>query len=585
MEIYVTLLLNISYQAAMIVCIILLVRQVFSWMRVPKQFSFLLWLIPFLRMLIPWTIESGFSLLPTQALGKLVHRFFVKLEPETGDIIAQTISHVQIPDTSVISPVPGGEPSVVPETMPIESSDKIWSWFFLLGMIWLAGFLGLMIYSLVSYWHMKRKLACSIQKEENIYFADHITTPFVLGIWKPRIYLPSDIQTQELTYVIAHEQIHIRKKDPFIKILAFLITSIHWFNPLAWVAFVNMSKDMELSCDEAVMKQMGEDCRQAYASALLEFTAGRGIFSGIPLAFGEKNTKRRIQNIMKYKKPLTITCVFAVLALLVLGIGLLTSPKPDPVPDSPTNQVQAEENRKQNIEADQREKELENLAEDEKVLEEQINQREKELESLTEEKKLLEEQIAQKGRELETLTEEKKDSEEQIAQTEKELESLTEEKKVLEEQIAQIEKELESLMEQKKVLEGATDQKIEELNGLQALNSGLYAMIMEEDGLTVTGGTIQIYNCSDEEITFGDDYSLWRLEQDQWAAVPYVPENWGFHQPAYSVEGGKMRTQELDWEWLYGALPTGTYLLKKPIQIPTETGGYETIELGVHFTL
>ncbi len=582
MEIYITQLLNISYQAAMIICIILLARQVFSWMRVPKRFSFLLWLIPFLRMLIPWTVESGFSLLPTRALGHLLHHLFAKTEPESGGIISRTASYMQNPGVPAISPTAGGTLLTVPESVPIESSDTIWSWCFIMGMIWLAGFFGLMVYSLLSYWHLKRRLTCSMHKEGNIYLADHITTPFVLGIWKPRIYLPSNIQEQELAYVIAHEQIHIRRRDPFLKILAFLITSIHWFNPLAWVAFINMSKDMELSCDEAVMQQIGGDCREAYASALLEFTTGKEILSGMPLAFGEKNTKRRIQNIMKYKKPLTITCVFAVLALIVLGIGLLTSPKPDALPEPPENQVPAGENSEQNMDADQMK--LENLAEQMKALAELTDQKTEELEHLMEQKKVLEELIAEKEKERESLTEQQKDSED-LHRIDEELESLIKEKNALEDHIAQNKTELESLAEEKKALEDLTDQEGKDSDNLQMLNSGLYAMGMEEEGLTATGGMIQIYNHSDAEITFGDDYSLWRLEQEQWVPVPYILENWAFNLPAYPVGSGKMRTQELDWEWLYGKLESGTYLLKKPVLVPGEAEGYDKIELGIQFTL
>lgn len=285
---------------------------------------------------------------------------------------------------------------------------------------------------------------------------------------------------------------------------------------------------------------------------------------------------------MKYKKPLTITCVFAVLALIVLGIGLLTSPKPDALPEPPENQVPAGENSEQNMDADQMK--LENLAEQMKALAELTDQKTEELEHLMEQKKVLEELIAEKEKERESLTEQQKDSED-LHRIDEELESLIKEKNALEDHIAQNKTELESLAEEKKALEDLTDQEGKDSDNLQMLNSGLYAMGMEEEGLTATGGTIQIYNHSDAEITFGDDYSLWRLEQEQWVPVPYILENWAFNLPAYPVGSGKMRTQELDWEWLYGKLESGTYLLKKPVLVPGEAEGYDKIELGIQFTL
>lgn len=492
MELYLTRLGNMSYQAAIIICVILLVRQVFFWMKVPKKFSYCLWFIPFFRMICPWTVESVFSLLPIQTVNRMVEQLFGHIRNGSSDIFQQTGSYVRNSGVTV-------NPSATGDMLPVtvvsdfsEASPVVWSWVTIAGLIWVTGVFVLLLYSVISYWRLKRKLIGSLRRQDNIYLADHIDTPFVLGIWNPRIYLPSGIQVPEFDYVVAHEQTHIRRKDYLMKLIAFFIVSVHWFNPLAWAAFLYMGKDMELSCDEAVLKQLGEECRQAYATALLAFTTGKRRLSGVPLAFGEGSTKGRIRNIMKYKKPFVITIVFATLAVIVLVVGLLTYPK-------------------QTLES------AGNMAPE-------ANQGEPAQPS--------DDMSAAPFDEPELQEEEERWSQFQMQ-----------------------------------------------------LRSDLYAMDFAEGSLTTTGGTIHIYNSSQEEITFGDAYHLSRLEQGDWVDVPYVIENWAFHQPAYPVAGGSMRSMEIDWEWLYGSLPSGTYLLKKEISIPKEEGGYETIELGVHFTL
>lgn len=331
MKVFMMQLWNISYQAAMIICIILLVRQIFSWMKVPKKISYCLWLIPFLRMLCPWTIESTFSLLPIREVNQVVGQVMEYTDTGNAGMLQQDDNAapgqripVQILPAGSLLPVSGS-----PE--PQRSAHEGWTWITIAGGIWLSGVLVLLCYSLVSYWKLKKRLIGSICRKENVYLADHIATPFVFGVWNPRIYLPSGIGDQEYDYVVAHEQVHIQRKDYWIKLIAFFAVCLHWFNPLAWLAYFCMEKDMELSCDEAVIRLLGEHCRQAYAAVLLDFAVDKKRVSGMPLAFGEGNTKTRIIHIMKYKKPLWITVVLAILILIVLAAGLLTSPKPDTV--------------------------------------------------------------------------------------------------------------------------------------------------------------------------------------------------------------------------------------------------------------
>ncbi|MBO5278735.1 MAG: hypothetical protein J6B06_04515 [Lachnospiraceae bacterium] len=307
-------LLNMSFQAGIVVCFILLARWVFSLCRVPKKYSYFLWLIPFVRFICPVSLQSVFSLLP-----KKTEAFYetTSVWLEQGAQNPQTWDNVPVLNQINLS-------SLAPT--PQYSADPLQILTAICSYIWVLVAIALVGYSLCRLFLLKRKLRMSICLRENIYLADEIDTPFVIGLIKPRIYLPSDLEEKELEYVILHEQTHIRRHDAVIKAAAFLITLVHWFNPLSWAAFLCMGNDMEMSCDEAVMRALGQEKGAAYAGALLRLSVGRHRLQGIALAFGEGNTKGRVKNIMKYKKPLMITGVFALLVIAALILGLLTDP-------------------------------------------------------------------------------------------------------------------------------------------------------------------------------------------------------------------------------------------------------------------
>ena len=307
--------LNMSFQAGIVVCCILLARWVFRMCHVPKKYAYVLWMIPFVRFVCPVSLQSAFSLLPKKTEG--FHENTVNWLEQTAKTqgtlgTAPVLNQI---DISSLAPTPQ------------YSADPLQIWTAICSYIWLLTVLALLIYSLYRLFMLKRRLRLSICLRENIYLADEIDTPFVIGLVKPRIFLPSDLSEQELEYVILHEQMHIRRWDMVVKAAAYFITLVHWFNPLAWVAFFCMGKDMEMSCDEAVVRHLGVEKEAEYAETLLRLSVGKQRLQGIALAFGEGNTKDRVKNIMKYKKPLMITGVFAVLVIVALIVGLLTDPK------------------------------------------------------------------------------------------------------------------------------------------------------------------------------------------------------------------------------------------------------------------
>jgi len=303
--------LSMSLTASYAILFVMFVRLLLR--KTPKALSYALWSVVAFRLTIPFSFESVFSLLPRNA-GTV---------PIARDIIyqqsPQVASGVTAVDSFANTPLPS------PAVEASASSGQIYAE--IGACIWILGAVALFVYSLVSVLLLKRHLKGARLIGENIFEAGNLKTPFVLGLINPRIYLPAGLGKEEQGYIILHEQTHIRRKDHIIKVFAFLTASAHWFNPLVWIAFVLMSTDMELSCDERVLKVTKEDIKKPYATSLLSLAAGRHILNGSPLAFGEGNIKRRIKNVLNYKRPKFWIVLCSIIIVAAIGIGLAANPK------------------------------------------------------------------------------------------------------------------------------------------------------------------------------------------------------------------------------------------------------------------
>ncbi len=306
-------ILNMSLTASYVILFVILMRLPLK--KAPKFISYALWGVVAFRLIIPFSFESMLSLLPRNT----------NSVPIPPDIIHQQSpqidSGIEVVDTYVGGSLPA--PTVGASVNPLQIYIQIGTY------IWIIGMMAFFIYSLVSVLLLKRQLKNAQSIEKNIYEAENLKTPFVLGFVRPKIYLPVGLSIEERSYILLHEQTHIHRKDHIIKILAFLILSIHWFNPFVWVAFIIMNKDMELSCDEKVLKEMDEDIKKPYANSLLSLATGRHILNGSPLAFGEGNVKGRIKNVLNYRKPSFWIIISTVIVVVVLSIGLIANPKND----------------------------------------------------------------------------------------------------------------------------------------------------------------------------------------------------------------------------------------------------------------
>lgn len=320
-------LLNMSLTASVVIVLVLILRLFLK--KAPKIISYALWSIVLFRLLCPVSIESGLSLFglldtPVASNGTLTTRI---------EYIPNDIVHME--DPSVVLPAPGiGE--VISDTLPQGEeqlvADPLEAPVAIATYLWMAGVLVMGTYAVVSYLRLRRKLITASLLKENIYLADEIASPFVLGLIHPKIYLPSSLGAREQPYVVMHEQHHIRRLDHIVKVLAFIALSIHWFNPLVWIAFQMASKDMEMSCDEAVVRKMGDGVLADYTASLLSLATGKHVIAGMPLAFGEGDPKARIRNLASWKKPAIWVFLAAVIACAVLAICLLTNPRGQSLP-------------------------------------------------------------------------------------------------------------------------------------------------------------------------------------------------------------------------------------------------------------
>ena len=316
-------ILDMTKTGSIVILFVLAARLLLS--RAPKVFSYALWAVVLVRLLCPFSIgQTEMSLVPT--IPPTAQDYVLSEEPitvlEAGSAALNAVGDalngglgVQRIDTTDI------ESDGTHRTVTTDWNDV---WILFGQYVWAAGFIGMIVYSAVSYGRLRRKLSEAVLLRENIWLTDGLDSPFVVGFFRPNIYLPSTLSESERTYIILHEQYHIRRFDHIAKLLAFLALSIHWFNPLVWLAFRLASKDMEMSCDEAVVRKLGSHIRADYSASLLSLATGRRIIAGTPLAFGEGDPKGRIRNLAKWKKPAVWVLVFAVLLCLVLGVCLMT---------------------------------------------------------------------------------------------------------------------------------------------------------------------------------------------------------------------------------------------------------------------
>ncbi len=311
-------IVNRSIAASWIVIAVLILR--FCLKKAPKWVNVLLWGIVAVRLIFPFSIESALSLIPSA-------------ETVSPSIMMETAPSVQtgVPALDqVINPVI--DHSLAPA--PGASANPLQIWIPVLTVIWLLGVAALFLYSAVSYRRLRRRVCEAVILRDNIYQSENVCSPFVLGIIRPKIYLPYHMDKREMDHVIAHEQTHIRRRDHWWKPLGFLLLTVHWFNPLLWLGYILLCRDIELACDEKVIREMGNEQRADYTQALVSCSVSRRSIAACPLAFGEVGIKERVKSVMNYKKPAFWIILASALICAAAAVCFLTNPKTEQIPPS-----------------------------------------------------------------------------------------------------------------------------------------------------------------------------------------------------------------------------------------------------------
>ena len=307
-------IINMSISASWLILAVLILKLVLK--KAPKWVNVLLWGIVAVRLICPLSFESALSLIPSSETIPLDIEMAAKPTIDSG-----------VPAiNSVVNPVLS---SFAPPQHVLTSANPLQIWIPILNIIWLIGVGALLLYTAVSYWRLCRKVDTAVRYKGNIFQSENVSSPFVLGIIKPRIYLPFNMNGQDLEHVVAHEQAHIRRKDHWWKPLGFLLLTIHWFNPLMWLAYVLLCRDIELACDEKVIKELGNEQRADYMQALVACSVNRRMIAACPLAFGEVGVKERVKSVMNYKKPAFWVIIIAVIICVGVAACFLTNPKQD----------------------------------------------------------------------------------------------------------------------------------------------------------------------------------------------------------------------------------------------------------------
>ena len=303
--------LNMSIAASWLISAVVLLR--FALKKAPKWIAVLLWGVVAVRLVVPFSFESALSLIPS----------------------AETFNahNIQYETPAISSGIPAVNNAVNPvqgetfATNPAASVNPLYVWTFIVSVIWLIGIAAMLLYAVISYVRVRQSVGESVPYEGDIFLCDHVKSPFILGLVRPKIYLPSSMDAASMEPVIAHEKAHLTRCDHWWKPVGFLILTVHWFNPLCWIAYVLLCRDIELACDEKVIRQMDLNGKKQYSTALLEFSTGRRLVTICPLAFGEVGVKERVKNVLNYKKPAFWLIVVAIIACGVVTVCFATNPK------------------------------------------------------------------------------------------------------------------------------------------------------------------------------------------------------------------------------------------------------------------
>lgn len=311
MEIVFLKIFNMSITAGWLIAAVMVLRIILK--KAPRQITCVLWAFVAVRLMCPFSFETVFSLIPS------------------AETVSPDIAYSEIPAIdsgvalidNVLNPVIGQ--TFAPKAE--DSANPLQILLYLAGVVWIAGMLVLLGYAVVSSARLRRRVRAAVPLRDNIWICDEIESPFILGILRPRIYLPSDTDKSEEGYILAHERAHLKRHDNWWKLLGFALLAVYWFHPLVWAAYLFLCRDIELACDERVIKDFSVEGKKAYSLALLSCSVSRRTLIACPLQFGEVGVKERVKAVLNYKKPGLWIISAAILVCGAVAVCFLTNPR------------------------------------------------------------------------------------------------------------------------------------------------------------------------------------------------------------------------------------------------------------------
>lgn len=303
-------LFNISISASLLALAVVLFRLVFK--KAPKWLIVSMWALVAIRLICPFSIESALSLIPGR---EVIPSEIMSVDP------------TKTPNTAfglIENPVYSG---FINSTVTVDRVNSFQLDMIFASYIWIVGVLLLLIYAFVSYMRLRHNVRVSMPYKENVYLCDSVKSPFILGVFCPKIYLPSDMDESTAELVLRHEKAHLKRRDHLWKPLGFMLLAVYWFNPVLWLSYILLCRDIELACDERVIRDMQAADKKAYSEALLSCSSGHRMISACPVAFGEVGVKNRIKNVLNYKKPAFWLIVIAIIVSVVVALCFMTDPK------------------------------------------------------------------------------------------------------------------------------------------------------------------------------------------------------------------------------------------------------------------
>lgn len=344
--------LNIAIASSWLVLAALLFRVLFR--RAPKALRCAVWGLAALRLLLPFTIESPLSLVPSaetvpeyityaaepritsgiSALNSAVNPYISEhFSPRVPVERPEWVPSPAIPNESGLSPEELETLDGILSSTTYPAPNRLFPIAKVASAVWLAGIAMMLVFAAVNYLVLRRRLREAVREVGNIYVCDGVPTPFIIGIFKPRIILPSGISERDRAFALAHEEAHLARLDHIKKPFAYILLAVYWFDPLLWLSYFLFCRDVELACDERVLRESGASIKKEYSSALVNCSAPERIFAG-PLAFGESGIKERVKNVLNYKKSTKWVLIFSLIIIAALAVAFLTSPRKNRAADT-----------------------------------------------------------------------------------------------------------------------------------------------------------------------------------------------------------------------------------------------------------